>query len=179
MSRRFAFQRSSFSKLPTWQYLSTKATLKGNLGQIGMETQTMVERPSVFFHYSLFLNSIDKTHTHTHTISWLLDWRGCFGQGISGIHFLPLDFGLGLWRFYTMVVQVESPWEFIAKGLDFGLDLWRLHNSYILLNIFSAHFTMHEISQLPCNNLHTWTSKARQVLASNYYFEWNAHIDVS
>ena len=26
-----------------------------------------------------------------------------------------------------MVVQVERPWEFMAKGLDFGLDLWKLH----------------------------------------------------
>jgi hypothetical protein len=26
-----------------------------------------------------------------------------------------------------MVVQVERPWEFMAKGLDFGLGLWRLH----------------------------------------------------
>jgi hypothetical protein len=36
---------------------------------------------------------------------------------------LPLNFGLGL--IHTMVVQVERPWEFMAKGLDFGLDLWR------------------------------------------------------
>jgi len=26
-----------------------------------------------------------------------------------------------------MAVQVESLWEFMAKGLDFGLGLWRLH----------------------------------------------------
>jgi hypothetical protein len=26
-----------------------------------------------------------------------------------------------------MVVQVERPWEFMAKGLDFGLGLWGLH----------------------------------------------------
>jgi hypothetical protein len=38
-----------------------------------------------------------------------------------------LDFGLGLWRLHTMVVQVERPWEFMAKDLDFRLGLWRLH----------------------------------------------------
>jgi hypothetical protein len=26
-----------------------------------------------------------------------------------------------------MAVQVERPWEFMAKGLDFGIGLWRLH----------------------------------------------------
>jgi hypothetical protein len=29
-------------------------------------------------------------------------------------------FGLGLWRLHTMAIQVERPWEFMAKGLDFG-----------------------------------------------------------
>jgi hypothetical protein len=37
---------------------------------------------------------------------------------------LGLDFGLGLWRLYIMVVQVERLWEFMAKGLDFGLGFW-------------------------------------------------------
>jgi hypothetical protein len=40
---------------------------------------------------------------------------------------LSLDFGLGLWRLHTLAVQVERPWEFMAKGLDFVLGLWRLH----------------------------------------------------
>jgi hypothetical protein len=40
---------------------------------------------------------------------------------------LPLDFGIGLWRLDTMDVQVERPWEFMAKGLNFELGLWRLH----------------------------------------------------
>jgi hypothetical protein len=26
-----------------------------------------------------------------------------------------------------MAIQVERPWEFMAKGLDFGLAHWRLH----------------------------------------------------
>jgi hypothetical protein len=28
---------------------------------------------------------------------------------------------------YTMAIQVERPWEFMATCLDFGLGLWRLH----------------------------------------------------
>ena len=36
---------------------------------------------------------------------------------------LSLDFGLGPWRLYTMAVQVERLWEFMAKGLDFELGL--------------------------------------------------------
>ena len=26
-----------------------------------------------------------------------------------------------------MALQVEWPWDFMAKGLDFGLGCWRLH----------------------------------------------------
>jgi len=36
---------------------------------------------------------------------------------------MTLDFGLGLQRLHSMVIQIEKPWEFIAKGLDFGLGL--------------------------------------------------------
>jgi hypothetical protein len=47
-----------------------------------------------------------------------------------------------------LAVQVERPWEFMAKGLDFGLGLWRLHTMpgrrlhllYFIGYIFSAHF---------------------------------------
>jgi hypothetical protein len=28
---------------------------------------------------------------------------------------------------HNIAVQVERPWEFMAKGLDVNLDLWRLH----------------------------------------------------
>jgi hypothetical protein len=61
------------------------------------------------------------------TRSWPLDWRGYFEQGIKWHAPLSLDFGLGLWRLHTLVVQVERPWEFMAKGLDIALGLWRLH----------------------------------------------------
>jgi hypothetical protein len=61
------------------------------------------------------------------TRSWPLNWRGYFEQGIKWDAPLGLDFGLSLWRLHTMAVQVERPWEFMAKGLDFGLGLWRLH----------------------------------------------------
>jgi hypothetical protein len=37
---------------------------------------------------------------------------------------MDLDFGLGLWMLHTMAIQVERPWDFMAKGLDFGLGLW-------------------------------------------------------
>ena len=30
---------------------------------------------------------------------------------------------------HTMTVQVERPWEFMARGFDFGLGLSKLHNS--------------------------------------------------
>jgi hypothetical protein len=61
------------------------------------------------------------------TRSWPLDWRGYFEQGIKWDAPSGLDFGLGLWRLHTLVVQVERPWEFMAKGLDFALGIWRLH----------------------------------------------------
>jgi hypothetical protein len=49
--------------------------------------------------------------------------RDHFEQGVKWDAPLDLDFGLGLWRLHTMAVQVEKPWEFIAKGLDFEADL--------------------------------------------------------
>ncbi len=52
------------------------------------------------------------------TTSWLLDWRGCFGQGIKWDAPLGLNFGLGLWRLHTMAIQVERPWEFMAQEHD-------------------------------------------------------------
>jgi hypothetical protein len=52
-----------------------------------------------------------------------LDWRGYFEQGIKRDALFGLDFGLSLWKLHTMAVQVERPWEFMAKGLDFGLGL--------------------------------------------------------
>jgi hypothetical protein len=83
---------------------------------MGMKTQTMVERLSIF---SLKNQSL--------TRSWPLNWRGFFGQGIKWDVPLGSDFGLGLRRLHTMVVHVERLWEFMAKGLDFGLGLWRLY----------------------------------------------------
>jgi hypothetical protein len=41
-------QRSSQFKMIT--FLRRRRTLEGSLGRTGMETQTMVERPSVLFH---------------------------------------------------------------------------------------------------------------------------------
>jgi hypothetical protein len=55
---------------------------------------------------------------------------GMFGQGIKLNAPLGLDFGLGLglWRLHIIAIQVEGPWEFMAKGLDFGL--WPLDASH-------------------------------------------------
>ena len=64
---------------------------------------------------------------HSLTRYWLLDWRGYFEQQLKWDAPLGLNFGLSLWRLHTMAVQVERPWEFMAKGLDFELGFWRLH----------------------------------------------------
>jgi hypothetical protein len=66
------------------------------------------------------------------TRSWPLNWRGLFLARNKDAP-LSLDFGLGLWRLHTMAVQVERPWEFMAKGLGFRLDLWKLHTYYARL----------------------------------------------
>jgi hypothetical protein len=60
------------------------------------------------------------------TRSWPLDWKDYFEQGIKWHAPLSLEFGLGRWRLHSLAVQVERPWEFMAKGLDFALGLWRL-----------------------------------------------------
>jgi hypothetical protein len=47
-----------------------------------------------------------------------------------------------------MAVQVERPWEFVAKGLDSRLGLWRppsmpgrrLHLLYFIGYLLAAHF---------------------------------------
>jgi hypothetical protein len=57
-----------------------------------METQIVVERLLVFF----------PIKNQLLTRFWLLDWRGCFGQGIKWDAPLGLNFGLGLWRLHTM-----------------------------------------------------------------------------
>jgi hypothetical protein len=86
------------------------------------------------------------SHNQCLTRSWPLDWRGYFEQGIKWHAPLSLDFGLGLWRLHTLVVQVERLWEFMAKGLDFALALWRLHTYAQLkapLTIFYWLFSAH------------------------------------
>jgi len=58
---------------------------------------------------------------------------------------MDLDSRLGLWKLHTpMAIQIEKPWQFIAKGLDFQLALGRLYTMasqrlhfYILLPILS------------------------------------------
>jgi hypothetical protein len=120
---------SQFQMITFWR---RRRTLEGSLGRKGMETQSMVERPSVF---SLKIWSL--------TRSWPLDWRGYFEQGIKWDAPLGLDFGLGLWRLHTMAVQVERLWEFMAKGLDLAFGGFTLcppegSSYYILLVIFNS-----------------------------------------
>jgi hypothetical protein len=102
----------------------------------------MVKRPSVFF--SLKNQSL--------TRSWPLDWRGCFEQGIKWDAPLGLDFGLGLWRLHTMAVQVERPWEFMARGFDFGPDKGSTY--YILLAMYFQPISLATQS----HGLSTWTT---------------------
>jgi hypothetical protein len=120
--------------------LERQSLVIGNLGAL----HTMAEgREAVDFHQSSCKNPrvrpLDPSHYgreavgffllkyQSSTRSWPLDWRGYFEQGIKWHAPLGLDFGLGLWRLHTIVVQVERLWEFMAKGLDFGFGLWRLH----------------------------------------------------
>jgi hypothetical protein len=63
-------RRSQLKIITFWR---RQQTLEGSLGRMGMETQTMVKRPSVFF-LKFFLSL---------TRSWPLDWRGYFEQGIK------------------------------------------------------------------------------------------------
>jgi hypothetical protein len=132
-------------------------TLGGSLGWTGTETQTMVKRPSFFSFFSL--------KNHSLTRSWALDWRGYFKQGIKWHSPLGLDFGIGLWRLHTMAVQVERPWEFMAKGLDFGLGLWRIHTMLgwrLHLLYFIGYFQLISFSQqsvaTQSHGLLTWTA---------------------
>jgi len=42
-----------------------------------------------------------------------------------------------------MAIQIERPWEFIAKGLDFEFGLYRLHtmaNKKLQILSFIVHF---------------------------------------
>jgi hypothetical protein len=106
-------------------------------GLDGNENQTIIERPSVF---SKKNQSLERY--------WPLDWRGYFGQGIKWDAPSGLDFGPSLWRLHTIAVQVERPWEFMAKCLDVGLGLWKLHTTpgprlqflYSIGYLFSTHF---------------------------------------
>jgi hypothetical protein len=56
------------------------------------------------------------------TRSSLLDWRGCFGQGIKWDAPLNLDFGLGLWGLHTMSSRRLHLLYFIGYFLPIYLD---------------------------------------------------------
>jgi hypothetical protein len=88
--------------------------LEGSLGRTRMETLIMVERLLDFFSKRRYKNM---------TRSWLLDWRGCFEQGIEwdappslG---MGLDFGLGLWKLYTTICLTGGSNSYIILAMHF------------------------------------------------------------
>jgi hypothetical protein len=128
------------------------------------------------------------------TRSWPLDWRGYFEQGIKWHAPMGLDFGLDLWRLHTMAVQVERPWEFMAKGLDFRCDLWRLHTMpgwRLHLLCFIGYFQLMSLDSqqslaTQSHNLSTWTAIVRsnpypQLIAlyirTEPCFNFNGHLN--
>jgi hypothetical protein len=106
---------SQFKMITFWR---RRRTLEGRLGRTGMETQTMLGGRPIFF---------IKTSITDKILAVRLE--GLFWARSVWDVPLGLAFGLGLCKLHTMAVQVERPWEFMAKGLDFGLGLglWRLH----------------------------------------------------
>jgi hypothetical protein len=88
------------------------------------------------------------------------------GKEKSGMLSRSLDFRFGIWRLNIMAVQVERPWEFMAKGLDFGLGLWRLHTvpgRRLQFLYFIGYFQPISLSSqrnlaIESHNLSTWTA---------------------
>jgi hypothetical protein len=104
-----------------------------------METQTMVERLALFSH--------TKKSKNDKILAVRLEGMFWAGNKVD-CSFFMWTLGLAFWRLRPMAIQVERPWEFMAKGLDFGLTLWKLHTMhgrrlqflYYIDNLFSAHF---------------------------------------
>jgi hypothetical protein len=103
---------TQFEMITFWR---RQRTLEGSSGWTGMETQTMVERPSCSFH--------EKNQPFTR--SWPLDWRGCFGQGIKWV--APLG-----WAWPLEASHYGRPsWEAVGvHGQRFGLWVWPLEASH-------------------------------------------------
>jgi hypothetical protein len=74
--------------------------------------------------------------------------------------------GLALGPVHTLAVQVERPWEFMAKGLDFALGLWRLHTMpswRLRLLYFIGYFQLISLDSqqslaTQSHGLSTWTA---------------------
>ena len=75
---------------------------------LGLETQTMVERPSVFVFFPLKLLGVRL--------------EGLFEQRIKWDVPLGLDFGLGLWRLHTMLSRRLHSLYFIGYFQPISLD---------------------------------------------------------
>jgi hypothetical protein len=99
-------------------FLRRRWTLEGSLGRTGMETQTMVERPSASFHKK----------NQTLTRSWLSDWEGLlWARNKVGCSF---KFGLLAWPLEASHYGGPS-WEAVGvHGQRFGLWAWPLEASH-------------------------------------------------
>jgi hypothetical protein len=77
-------------------FLPRRRTLEGGLGWIGMETQNMVQRSSIFFHKKQKTDKI--LAIRLKGLFWAKNKVGCsYSLGMG------LDFGFGLRRLHTML----------------------------------------------------------------------------
>jgi hypothetical protein len=68
---------------------------------------------------------------------------------------LPLSFGLDLWRLHTVTIQVERPWEFMAK--KFGL--WASHYFLYFMSCFQPiPLDSQQSLAIQSHGLSTWTA---------------------
>ena len=140
---------SQFKMITFWR---RRHTLKGSLGQTGIETQTMVERLSSYF----------QKKNQSLTRSWPLNWRGCFGQGVEWDAPLGLDFGLAFGGFTIWPSKLRgrgSSWPKIwTLDLAFGgFTLCTAEGStyYDLLAFFSP-FIWTPNKVWPLNSTASW-----------------------
>jgi hypothetical protein len=103
-----------FKMIPFWRRLRT---LKGSLGRMGMETQTMVERPSVFFNKKFIMNKI--LAVRSEGLFWA---RNKVGRSV----------GFGLWAWPLEVSHYSCPIREAVgvHGQRFGLWAWPLEASH-------------------------------------------------
>jgi hypothetical protein len=94
-----------------------RRTLEGSLSRMGMETQTMVERPSVFFIQKSIIDKI--LAVRLEGLFWARNKVGC-------------SFGFGLWAWPLEASHYDRPsWEAVGVHEQrFGLWTWPLEASH-------------------------------------------------